>query len=234
MLQIRSKYTWFNGDLQYVSKSNEEAEAVSYYPNGRLKFKYPLRNSSLEGLCVVWFEDGNKMSEEVYAQGRLHGSIRHWHENGMIKSQCQYRFGFPHGIRKEYDQDGKLISQKLLLRAEAVPKYLEELLKSNSLEAKHIVKIRNAEIRRILLEDMGYERFLQQLPHEVIHKEGEQDLVRVNLHHEEEPLVLVKVRCPSTGAFYTLRVPPGMKTVKEAVAWTFGVDEKEYFPEEEA
>ena len=35
---------------------------------------------------------------------------------------------------------------------------------------------------------------------------------------------LLKVKCPSTGAFYTLRVPPGIKDVNAARQWTFGVD----------
>ena len=60
------------------------------------------------------------------------------------------------------------------------------------------------------------------------------DLVKIDWNKEEEPLCLVKVRCPSTGAFYTLRVPPKTKTVKEAVAWTFGISEEKYILEQEA
>ena len=44
----------------------------------------------------------------------------------------------------------------------------------------------------------------------------------------------MKVKCPSTEAFYTLRVPPTMKTVEDAVAWTFGMSGIEYSPEQEA
>ncbi|MBF0479748.1 MAG: hypothetical protein HQL26_09725 [Candidatus Omnitrophica bacterium] len=230
MLEIKQKYTWFNGDLQYIERSPVEFDAISYYPNGRLKFRYLLRKGSLQGQCVVWFENGNKMIEEPYVRGRLHGIIRHWYENGILKSQRQYRFGFPHGICKEYSEDGSLISKTLSLRQTEIPDHLKYLLGLDAIEAKHIITVRNAEIRRILLEDLGYERFLQQLPHEVVHKDDEQELVSVNLQQEEEPIFLVKVKCPSTGAFYCLRVPPTMKTVKEAVAWTFEMTELEYNP----
>ena len=33
------------------------------------------------------------------------------------------------------------------------------------------------------------------------------------------------VRCPSTGGRYLLRVPPTMKTCRQAVAWTAGFDD---------
>ena len=47
-------------------------------------------------------------------------------------------------------------------------------------------------------------------------------------------ICLVKVKCPSAEVYYTLRVPPEMKTCKEAVAWTFHMGKKEYNPQEEA
>ena len=93
--------------------------------------------------------------------------------------------------------------------------------------------MKNAEIRRICLEELGYARFLSQVDHQVIEKDGEYELVRIDWHKNEEPICLVKVKCPSTGAFYTLRVPLDMKTVKQAVAWTFGLKPSQYCPEKE-
>ena len=80
---------------------------------------------------------------------------------------------------------------------------------------------------------MGYSRFLAQMKHDVIEKDGDQELVKIDWIKSEEPICLVKVRCPSTGAFYALRVPPGIKSVKQAVAWTFGVKEEAYVPDVE-
>ena len=70
--------------------------------------------------------------------------------------------------------------------------------------------------------------------HEIIDKDGDYELVKIRWHKKEMPIVLVKVKCPSTGAFYVLRVPLSIKTVKEAVAWTFGMATKDYKPEEES
>jgi hypothetical protein len=68
------------------------------------------------------------------------------------------------------------------------------------------------------------------MPHEVLHQDGNCELVRIDWHQREKSIFLVKVKCPSTGAFYTLRVPPATKTVKAGVAWTFGVKAIEYSP----
>ncbi len=59
-------------------------------------------------------------------------------------------------------------------------------------------------------------------------------LWRVNLP-PEEPLVLVEVENATAEADgsrrrYFLRVPPHMRTAREAVAWTFDVPPEEYRP----
>jgi hypothetical protein len=52
---------------------------------------------------------------------------------------------------------------------------------------------------------------------------------------DDEPLVMVEVinSTPEPdGSFkhYTLRVPPTMRTAKEAVAWSFDMNETDYSP----
>ena len=105
------------------------------------------------------------------------------------------------------------------------------VLTSGKLTAKDIINTRNAAVRRICLEELGYERFLFQVGGTVIDKDGDQDLVQVDWHKSEEPIYLVKVKCPSIGVFYTLRVSPNVKTVKEAIAWTFRMKPKDYSPQ---
>jgi hypothetical protein len=107
-------------------------------------------------------------------------------------------------------------------------------IKTGKFQAKDIIKIRNVAARRLLLEEFGYERFLAQLEHAILDVDGDNELVKIDWRKDEEPVHLVKVRCPSTGAFYALRVPPRMKTVKQAIAWTFRMKKDEYSPVQEA
>jgi hypothetical protein len=105
--------------------------------------------------------------------------------------------------------------------------------KGKTLCARDIVKCRNAEIRKMLLLQYGYERFMKELQGKVVQKEGEHELIIVRWNKWEEPIKLVKVKDSTTGKFYVLRVPLSVKTCKEAVAWTFSMKEEDYFPEKE-
>jgi len=85
----------------------------------------------------------------------------------------------------------------------------------------------NAEVRRVMIERIGFERFLQESNARVLHEDtdpgGPRQLLQVDLD-SDEPLLCVSVRCPSTGRHYLIRVPPTMRTCHQAVAWTAGFD----------
>ena len=93
---------------------------------------------------------------------------------------------------------------------------------------------RNAELRRVLMERYGHERYLRDSGAKAIQQDARGTLYRKEIP-DDEPLVMVKVRNSTPepdGSVkdYWLRVPPTMKTASEAVAWTFGVEPAEYAP----
>ena len=93
--------------------------------------------------------------------------------------------------------------------AEPNPNYLEDWTKPL------------AELRRVLLERMGYARFMEEAKAEILDTDtdagGERKLVRVPLPRDED-LVCVMVRCPSTGREYVIRVPPATRSCRKAAA----------------
>ncbi len=93
--------------------------------------------------------------------------------------------------------------------------------------AEEVLSEQNAELRRVKLERMGFERFLSESEPELLDSDsdpgGERKLLRVELE-DDEPLVCVSVNCPSTGRHYLLRVPPAMTSCRQAIAWTAGFD----------
>ena len=162
----------------------------------------------------------------------LNGQVVGYHNNGTPFFRCPTRDGFSHGICNVWDEKGALVDRILHFRGDIVATDARFLrIKSECLTARDIMTIKNATIRRLFLEEFGYERFLQQMPHIIIERDGDQELISIHWHEKEEPIYLVKVRCPSTGTFYTLRVPPTVKTIKEGIAWTFHLDQKNYSPE---
>jgi hypothetical protein len=93
-------------------------------------------------------------------------------------------------------------------------------LRSDNWKSDWLLKTDNAEHRRVLLEGIGYERIMRDLGGNQIHTDGDMELVRVAADVDVEPIVLLKVKCPSTGSYYTLRVPPQMKDCETARRWT--------------
>ena len=103
-------------------------------------------------------------------------------------------------------------------------------LKADKLTAREILSCRNVEIRTLLLNEFGHERLIKELKGIIIHQEGDSQLIKLDLGSITEPIRVIKVRDSTTNKYYILRVPPTVKTCRQAIAWTFGLEENEYYP----
>jgi Domain of unknown function (DUF6745) len=91
-----------------------------------------------------------------------------------------------------------------------------------------------AEVRRVMLEHFGFDRYLQASGARELGRDETGILWRVELERDE-PLVMVEVvnstpEPDGTSRTYFLRVPPNIRTARAGVAWTFGLTEEEYHP----
>lgn len=90
-----------------------------------------------------------------------------------------------------------------------------------------ILNTENVELRRVLIEQIGYETFLQQVGGIIRDRDrdvgGDRQLVCIPFD-DDEPLMMLKVICPSTGHLHVLRVPPDMSSCHQAAAWVAGFD----------
>jgi len=113
------------------------------------------------------------------------------------------------------------------IRWRGVPIDARIAFQPETITASEVLDQPNAELRRVLLERMGYDAFLSQARAQTLDtdrdKGGERRLLKVDLAGDE-PLVCVSVLCPSTGRQYLIRVPPSMRTCRQAVAWVAGFD----------
>ncbi|MFF9165328.1 MULTISPECIES: DUF6745 domain-containing protein [unclassified Streptomyces] len=92
----------------------------------------------------------------------------------------------------------------------------------------------NAELRRVMLEYYGYERYLADSGARPLHTDATGTLWRIDLDGDE-PVVMVEVlnstpEPDGTRRTYWLRVPPQTRTAREGVAWTFGLHPDVYAP----
>lgn len=97
-----------------------------------------------------------------------------------------------------------------------------------SITGQEVLDTPNAELRRVKLERMGYEKFLSEVHAQILDEDrdtgGPRKLLKVPMHDDED-LVALWVICPSTDRNYVIRVPPTMQTAHQAAAWLAGFDD---------
>ncbi|MER5949905.1 DUF6745 domain-containing protein [Streptomyces sp. NPDC001904] len=95
----------------------------------------------------------------------------------------------------------------------------------------------NAELRRVMLEHFGYDRYLTESGAEPVHRDVTGILWRVQLPGDEDVVMVEVVNSTpepdGTHRTYWLRVPPRTRTAREGVAWTFGLEADAYEPQRE-
>jgi len=122
--------------------------------------------------------------------------------------------------------------QDAQLRWRGVPINARIAFHPETITPQDILEEANVELRRVLIERVGYDAFLQAAKAEIIDADydagGTRQLLRVPLENDE-PLVCLSVICPSTGRQYVIRVPPGMESCRHAAAWIAGFDDPDAY-----
>ena len=89
----------------------------------------------------------------------------------------------------------------------------------NQWQARWLLEEKNTELRRILIQAIGYNRICEELQAIQIDSWREYSLIKIDADADVEPIVLLKMICPSTGYTHVLRVPPDMESAREAITW---------------
>ncbi|MFG2835449.1 DUF6745 domain-containing protein [Streptomyces zaomyceticus] len=102
------------------------------------------------------------------------------------------------------------------------------------LTPERIRKEENAELRRVMLEYYGYDRYLAASGARHEHRDETGVLWRIELADDEDVAMVEVVNSTpepdGSHRTYWLRVPPGTRTAREGVAWTFGLHPDAYEP----
>jgi hypothetical protein len=102
-------------------------------------------------------------------------------------------------------------------------------------QSKWVLKEQNAEVRRALIQGITYDRICQELAVTELDSWQEYTLLSIEFKDDfddvgnPKPVYLLKMTCPSTGFIHALRVPPNVRSAKEAIRWVnWGTDTSEF------
>jgi len=77
---------------------------------GNLLGEMHYRNGIADGICKLWYKNGQLHQESNYSEGILNGIYRSWWDNGQPKEETE----FVHGVKKSskyFDLNGELVSE---------------------------------------------------------------------------------------------------------------------------
>jgi internalin A len=101
-------------------------------------------------------------------------------------------------------------------------------LHPNQWQSQWLLAEENAEVRRVLIQGIGYDRLCQELSAKQIDSWQEYALLQID-NADVEPICLLKMTCPSTGFIHALRVPPNLTSAREAIGWVnWDIDPEEF------
>jgi hypothetical protein len=92
-------------------------------------------------------------------------------------------------------------------------------LHPNEWQPRWLLEEDNAELRRVLIQGIGYARICQELQAVELDYWREYVLLGIEESIDVEPIYLLKMTCPSTGYVHVLRVPPSVNSAREAIRW---------------
>lgn len=179
-------------------------------------------NRLLERAYALLFYEGIAFVCEYPIHSRLDPEHRFHDETGpALKFSDEFHAHFWHGRR---------VTRDIIESPETIT-------------VERIEREKNVETRSILIERYGLERFLKDSGAVKVNEDECGILYRKVFTSADvmmdEPLVVVMVNNSTpepdgTCKQYFLRVPPSVRTAREAVAWTFGLSEDDYAPEIES
>jgi len=99
----------------------------------------------------------------------------------------------------------------------------------NEWQPQWLLSEENAELKRVLIQGIGYDRIARELAAVELDTWQEYTLLKIDTKVDVEPIYLLKMTCPSTGFIHALRVPPDIYSAREAIKWVnWGVDYEDF------
>jgi uncharacterized protein len=87
--------------------TTETNEIVSYYPNGKISARTPLKNGLNNGKSISYYPSGKIMRESNFVKGDFEGAFKFYYENGVLKELINFHNDERNGQYELYFENGK-------------------------------------------------------------------------------------------------------------------------------
>jgi hypothetical protein len=178
-------------------------------------------------------EDGQYHREDGPALIHKSGN-KHWYINGQLHRDDGPAIEYANGTREWYINGVRFFSSTDYRSVIDKTVTLEQIDREDSLER-----------RRLFIDAYGIEKYVLNTKSKIVAKNGETVIYRNRRKWNDEPIVLIKLKNSTpepdgSYKYYFLRIPPRfgrrswLKTdsehIKDAIAWTFDMEGKQYNP----
>ena len=79
-----------------------QGSVVNYFPNGKIKEKFNMKNDKLDGENIEYYENGIIKKFQNYKDNKLYGIYKEYDSKGILEKVCNYKDGKLEGNCKEY------------------------------------------------------------------------------------------------------------------------------------
>lgn len=201
------RWNWWYQEVSYAACTHIGAEQLG--TSAQLPWAKPIHDAFIAGCWTIQFTDRELLwsAKPAVHVEEMPGGWRRPHsgETAAIESDIE-RLYFWHGI---------LVPAFVIVRPEWIT-------------LEHIQQEENAEVRRVMMERYGYERYIADVGAKREQGDDYGDLYRV-ARADDSDVVMIRVinstpELDGSSKEYWLRVPPSVTSAREGVAWSFSID----------
>lgn len=202
------KFVYFNKRLAYYVRW-KDTTIKGMHPDKKPLFEINVNmlytKDNKEGDPFIYHKHYDAGNFNFSADG-IHCDYAFWDTRGRIKNK---------GVYENNQRTGEWVEkykQFFYLSGLPVPKALYKK-DPKDIPAASVLRIPNSQVRAMFLKKIGYDRVIKECQGQVIHKEGNYELVDFPVitaidRDADKILRILKVNCPSTKSEYFLPVPP--------------------------
>ncbi|WP_136667411.1 tetratricopeptide repeat protein [Flavobacterium sp. H122] len=104
----------------YYDKNVQVNKYEDFYPNGKLKTVYEIKEGQKNGSYITYYKNGTKESESYYIKDVQNGESKRYHKNGKLKNIYFLSNGMVDGELERFNNLGEMYERSIFIKDELV------------------------------------------------------------------------------------------------------------------